>query len=621
MLFRGSVQSVGKSSIEKSFVDNLIERFSYRHGHFPSDGEVRSWERSIPILVSDLADAGLNNIELLIEFNLPFTSKRVDVVLAGQHKSSLKPLYVFVELKQWSIAQIVPNDTNLVEIPAYRNRPVLHPQAQVEDYAEYASNYLKILQGDVSMVHGLAYLHNAKNSDIETLRVRPESETGRLFTGQDRGELIKYFQSVFSDVEGASSADLLLSSAVGASTQLMKVAAEEIRNREMFVLLDEQRIAYQIVLNALEKSRHSDTKEVVIVTGGPGSGKSAIALQLLGELNRRGFTAFHVTGSKSFTSTLRKVAGKGSSSTKDLFKYFRDMAKATKNSVDVLLADEAHRVRETSTNRFTRPIDRTGKAQLEELIDCARVPVFLLDENQVVRPDEVGTIEAIRSMAEKKNLPVTEISLSAQFRCGGSRGYEDWVDDLLGFGSNHVRGWQPDDRFTVECFESPEALEEWVQIHSKYGDSSRMTAGFCWSWSEPSGETLVDDVIIGQWKRPWNAKTERALKNAPASSYWATDELGIGQVGCVYTAQGFEFDWNGVIIGPDLVWRNGKLVTIPANSRDPVIKKKSLSPSEADKLIRNTYKVLLTRGMKGTAIYAVDSELRKLLKTLVHPQK
>jgi hypothetical protein len=286
--------------------------------------------------------------------------------------------------------------------------------------------------------------------------------------------------------------------------------------------------------------------------------------------------------------------------------------------LDVLVCDEAHRIRQTSTSRFTKRDLRTDRPQVDELIAAARVPVFLLDEHQGVRPGEIGTVAAIRSHAEKLGLPVVQVDLDAQFRCGGSRQYERWVNRLLGLESGGPQAWTGDERFDVRLVESPSELEYALRAKLDVGFGARMTAGFCWPWSDPrKDDTLVPDVKIASWERPWNVKNDRYVGSAPPSALWSTADGGFEQVGCVYTAQGFEYDWNGVIIGPDLVVRDGKLVTRRTDSHDPEIRKRSVSDGEADRLIRNAYKVLLTRGMMGTYLYAVDNETQAFLRSLV----
>jgi hypothetical protein len=216
-------------------------------------------------------------------------------------------------------------------------------------------------------------------------------------------------------------------------------------------------------------------------------------------------------------------------------------------------------------------------------------------------------------------LRVHRISLDDQFRCGGSEAYVRWVQQLLGLLPGGAVQWDGDEAFSVDVVASPEEMEARLSVKAEQGFSARMTAGFCWPWSEPERDgQLVPDVVIGEWQRPWNVKGERAVGGAPPSALWATDPAGFGQVGCIYTAQGFEYDWNGVIFGPDLVWRTDRWIAVRSASKDPAFRSAGKVPEEEfDRLIRNVYKVLSTRGMMGTLLYSVDPETNRYLRSLV----
>ncbi|HET7311473.1 MAG TPA: DUF2075 domain-containing protein [Mycobacteriales bacterium] len=598
---------------------HLAEQYAYALGRRPADGEVRAWDRSLPVLADDLRDAGLADVEVLVEYQLPLSSKRVDVLLAGTHPHTGRPSYVLVELKQWSNAEPVEDADDLCYVDAYGRHPVLHPGEQVRRYCAFLADFSRALEDESDAIAGAAYLHNATEFGVSGLRSLPEDAFGRLFTRERRGEFHEFLRARLAPSSGAGMADILLSSAVAPSRQLLKVAATEVQTREQFTLLDQQQVAYRLVLTAVERARAANAKQVILVTGGPGSGKSVIALSVLGEAWRRGWSALHATGSKSFTETLRKVAGARSTRVKALFKYFNSFMTADPNGLDLLICDEAHRVRETSANRYTRAELRTGRPQVAELIDAARVPVFLLDEHQVVRPGETGTPELIRSVAGGLGIQVVEVSLDAQFRCGGSRTYEEWVLRLLGLDEGGPIAWEGDTYFEVRVADSPQELEGLLRLKASEEYGARITAGFCWPWSDPRSDgSLVDDVVIGSWSRPWNVKGDRAVGGAPPASLWATDPAGFGQVGCIYTAQGFEYDWNGVIMGADLVWRDDRWVVQRSASKDPGLR--GVADEDADRLLRNVYKVLLTRGMVGTVIHSVDPETQKFLASLLVAQ-
>ncbi len=562
-------------------------------------------------------DADLGNVEMLIEYQLPLTSRRADVVLAGVDRRTGGDAYVVVELKQWSQAELYEGSERLVVVEGM-HRELEHPLLQVQGYCDYISDFVASLRGNDAAVRGVAYLHNAIDLDVEDLFEFTTTERTRLFTKSRRGAFLEYLRDQFTTDQGSGAADRLLTSAARPSKQLMKLAASEIKDREQFNLLDEQRLAYEIVMHAVEKARRSDAKGVVVITGGPGSGKSVIALSLLGELNRQGYTALHATGSRSFTQTMRRHVGRGSPRVKDLFKYFNSFMDAQRNDIEVLICDEAHRIRETSANRYTSAAQRTGRSQIDELIAVARVPVFLLDEHQVVKPGEVGTVEAIKSHASSLGFRVHHVQLDDQFRCGGSRKYERWVLRLLGLETGSPEPWTGDDHFEVTLADSPWEMENILRGKLAEGYSARASAGYCWPWSNPGRDgRLVNDVRIGDWAMPWNVKGDRAVGAAPPSALWATMDGGFDQVGCVYTAQGFEYDWSGVIIGPDLIARQSRTITIREANKDPEFKKRSVTDLQYDRHIRNIYKVLLTRGMAGTVIYAVDPQTREFLAELI----
>lgn len=605
-----------------SLYHRLTEQFVHMHGYRPGPSEARSWERSIPALVGALNDAGLGGVEVMLEYALPLNSKRADAVLAGVHPTTGEPSYVIVELKQWSQAAPYDDDPALCEVDVYAH-PVLSPIEQVRRYCDYLVNFNGAVAEHPKRVSGVAYLHNATEFGVSGLREIELDDRGQLFTAETRGRFLEYLRSKLSDKHpGARAADQLQAGKTVPSKQLMAVAAQEVREREQFVLLDEQQVAYRMVLNAVRKAKRSNHKEVVVVTGGPGTGKSVIALSLLGELYREGVPALHATGSQSFTKTMRKVAGARKREVQDLFKYFNSFMTAEQNTLDVVICDEAHRIRETSANRYTSAAHRTGKPQIDELIDVARVPVFLLDEHQVVRPGEMGTVAEIKAAAERQGLTCSVVPLDSQFRCGGSDAFLRWVVRLLGLEPGGSVTWDPDDRMQLLVAESPQEMEAFLEERRAQGYGARMSAGYCWPWSpEPKpGDPLPPDVVIGDWTRPWNLRGERAISGAPPSALWATDPAGFGQIGCVYTAQGFEYDWSGVIIGPDLVWRADRWVTDRTKSKDPVFKK-STPDADVDRLIRNTYKVLLTRGMVGTVVYSTDPETREKLRELVGAER
>ncbi len=307
-LYRAPAALFRAQALDGSLVLTLTEQYVHQLSRRPSDGEIRSWERSLPVLAYDLNLAGLDDVEVLLEFQLPLTSKRADVVLCGVHPATGQPSYVVVELKQWSAATVLEDTADVCQVQGYGGEH-LHPGEQVRRYCGHLLDFLAALGPLDDPLAGVAYLHNATDLAVADLWDLPEDERGRLFTSQQRGAFQYYLRSRLAPARGADAADLLLGSAVRPSRQLLALAAEEVQHQEQFRLLEEQQVAYSLVLRALEQSRRGMTKEAVVVVGGPGSGKSVIALSLLGELSRQGRTVLHATGSSAFTQTLRRVAG------------------------------------------------------------------------------------------------------------------------------------------------------------------------------------------------------------------------------------------------------------------------------------------------------------------------
>ncbi|GAB3504390.1 DUF2075 domain-containing protein [Amycolatopsis cihanbeyliensis] len=607
----------------------LQEQARFALEHRAGTGEVNSWKRSLLVFLTDLVDAGLGHVEVLLEHQLPHSPKRVDAVLCGTHPRSDggEPSYVLVELKQWSAAEMVAADVVRVD---YYADPVLHPAEQVRSYCEYLVDSTPALAESPHAVHGVAYLHNARTSGVATLGQYRPSDLGQLFTADDKADLLKHLRSLL-DVRGErdaarKAADDFLSFRHGPTKPLLDLAAKEIEEREQFVLLDEQRVAFQVVNQAVRRARAARTQTVVVVLGGPGSGKSVIALSLMGSLSRQGREVHHATGSRAFTNTMRQISSRREKRLKNLFKFFNNYTTSEQRGLDVLLCDEAHRIRETSVTRFTGREQRArARPQVNELIDAAWVPVFLLDENQTVKPGEMGSLAEIREAAHALGCQVEVVPLEGQFRCGGSATFDDWVARLLGLDRRPPAPWSElasplDEEFTVSSAASPQALEHWLlEKQRQHEGTARVAAGFCWRWSNPvetpEGMALVRDVQIGDWQRPWNAKPGKRVPEAPESHYWASDERGFHQVGCIYTAQGFEYDWAGVIFGPDLVRRGDRWVPRREYSHDTDVKKAGELHFGA--LIRNTYKVLLTRGMRGVCVHSTDPETQEFLDSMV----
>ena len=526
---------------------------------------------------------------------------------------------VIVELKQWEKTESGDGD-KVVTFVGQRERDVLHPSVQVGNYRQYLSDQLVALhEGETSIrLSACSYLHNyslEKEDPLFEEKFKAVVAKNPVFSKDDVDKLVEYLNGLIPVGDNGSVIDEVVQSKAKPSKKLLDEIHRVVKEDSRYVLLDEQIIAYNRIVAEVKRSAKTGEKAAVIIRGGPGTGKSVIALNVMGELSRLGHNTHYVTGSKAFTETIRKILGTRGA---QQVKYFNSYMAVEAGSIDVMVCDEAHRIRKTSNNRFTKKDKRSKRSQLEELFEASKVAVFFIDDRQIVRPDEIGSSKLIAEFAQAQGIRLYECDLTAQFRCNGSDAFINWVNHTLGVEVTANPFWEASNPYEFKIFSSPEELEKAIHAKAEEKATALMSAGFCWKWSDPdSSGNLLDDVVIGDWKRPWDAKPDagKLAKGIPTASLWAHDPNGIGQVGCVYTAQGFEFDYIGVIIGKDLVYRSDQgWVGVKEESCDSMVKR---SKDKFVDLVKNTYRVLLTRGMKGCYVYFMDEETRKFFESRI----
>nr|WP_206442086.1 DUF2075 domain-containing protein [Streptomyces boncukensis] len=627
--------------------EQLIHEHFRREGAEARQGDIASWNNSIPVVVKALLDCGLDTVEVQVEVDLPHTNSAVDLVLCGRHPGTGTDSYLAVELKQVRHATVDPLCPIAVDLGFGDGKNKLHPVRQVQSYCEYMLRYLPHLRENERQLMGVVLLHNARDPDVEELFGLPETDHGFLYTLDDLDRFRRVLTSMFAAASGKRAASALEQARQDPLPKVTDVARQRSVVGGGLVLLDEQHVAVDRITRHLEKTAHftgydvglfydadaahssasaPGAKRVYILRGGPGSGKSAVALEVQRALGLKGREAVLASGSHAYTETLREImvstARRGQIAEKRrtavrLYRYFNSFSETPQDSIEVLICDEAHRMRRSSTHRWTpKEVRDDDRPQATEVIRAARVPIFLLDDHQSIRPDEVGTATYLKELAERMGCKVEVTDLEGTFRAGGSKRFQRWVQQLLGLDATDPVAWRPDGRMTLTVADSPQQMEQFIRERHLAGFTARITAGFCWPWSNPDGERLIDDVQIGDWRRPWNVKPQHSVPGAPKSDFWSTDRRGVDQIGCVYTAQSFEYDWNGVIIGPDLLFRNGKFTVDRTASRDPSFRS-TIDDAVVTRCILNAYHVLLTRGAVGTVVYAVDPATHNELRRLV----
>jgi len=617
-LYAGSSQQFIEDTFQNQIAEKLRLAFFEYYRYHPSPGEINSWRNSLRAISQVFQYANLLDHGVVLEYQLPLSSRRLDCLICGRDSNKVYNA-VIIELKQWEKCQDADGENEVTTWVAGARRELLHPSVQVEGYKTYLeSTHTAFYEGHNPVVlNACAYLHNY-NYYSEDVLFSPKFDAPRsrcpLFTADDVPKLKEHLVSKLAKGEGIEVLKRVEGSRYRPSKKLMDYVKKMIQGNPEYVLLDEQQVVYDKILAMARQGFHDKQKTVIIVKGGPGTGKSLIAINLMAALSGEGYNTQYATGSRSFTETLRKRVGSYGGIQ---FRYFNSYSHADRDAVDVLLADESHRIRETSVSRYTRKEDRTGLPQIEELIKAAKAGVFFIDDYQIVRPGEIGSAKYIKENAEKMGCKVLEYELEVQFRCNGSDAFVNWINNTLGIERTANVIWEREEEFDFRIFESPDALEAAIREKVKQGNTGRVMAGYCWHWSMPDSEgNLNDDVVIGDYRRPWDARPEarKLARGIPKATLWADDPNGINQVGCVYNAQGFEFDYAGVIMGPDLRYNfdNQAWEGHPENSHDAVVKR---SKERFADLTKNTYRVLFSRGMKGCFAYFMDKETERFFKS------
>ena len=588
--------------------EKLRAEYVAQLGHRPGAAEFASWQNSLMALSMVIGQAELTDHGVILEYQLGNTSRRLDAMLTG-HASTSAENAVVIELKQWGETATSNADGCVETRVGGRLRPVPHPSVQVGQYQQWLlDNHTVFYEDDVALA-GVSFLHNLLYDPAEELFAPKHADylaTNPLFTGDQADVLAGFLNERLSEGDGISIMEKVLDSRYNPSKKLLDHTAAMVAGQKEFILLDEQFVVFESVLAAAREGLKHDSKQVILVKGGPGTGKSVIALHLVGRLAKAGFNAQHATGSKAFTENMRRIVG---SRARAQFAYFNQFGQFPRNEIDVLILDEAHRLRKTSANRFQPKAQRTDLAQVDELVRSAKTSVFFIDDLQAVRPDEVGNSNLILEAAFRNDAEIQEFELETQFRCAGSKGFVSWVDNTLGLDETANPIWEGSEGFDFQIVDSVVQLDAMIRSKADEGHTARLVAGFCWPWSNPLDDgSLVPDVKVGAWQMPWNARPDagRLADGIPKADFWASNPGGINQVGCIYTAQGFEFDYVGVIFGTDLRWdpASEAWVADPGSSHDSVVK--HAKGDEFLDLVKRTYRVLLTRGMKGCYVYFED---------------
>lgn len=575
-----------------------------------SPSEVNSWNNSLHFMKDVLEDSYFDiNCQVAIEYNIPQTSKRVDFMIMGNNGYS--DHVVIVELKQWAKVNKVDDSCDhsiMSDLKAHE--PVAHPSYQAYSYKCLILDYCDDEHINKQTVKPCAYLHNlgeAYRPVIEDNLYNEWTSEAPVFLQQDVLKMRNFIKQYIK--LKANDGSLLYKIEEGRlrpTKSLQDALDSMLCGNEEFHMIDEQVVAYDKIMKAIKESHRDGNKHVIIITGGPGTGKSVLAINVLARcIIDLKLNASYITKNMAPRKCYARLLAKGNAKKMiNLQKAIQSpwcLPNTINNGLDVGIYDEAHRMQK-------KPYQYQGNDMLDDAIKAARVSVFFVDDDQRITVNDKYDVDTIIEYAKRQGAIVHKpYELVSQFRCDGSDGYISFINNLLEIKQTANTLFEFN-KLDVRIFDDPNELRNELRKKNEINNKSRMIAGYCYDWNVKNGRGEWDIELPNNFKAKWNLEKD---------DYWAVNPNSFEEIGCIHTCQGMEFDYVGVFIGKDLYYEDGHIKTnrtaISKDDKTSGIRLNSTSDEEADKLIRRTYKVLLTRGLKGCFIYCEDDALRTYL--------
>jgi len=594
-------------------VDKLVASLNAKHVPGTSPSHIRSYQNSLRFMDTVLRDPGIpEDAGVAIEYVIPSSAKRVDFIISG--KGPAGTAAVLVELKQWSDAQLTGKDA-VVSIPDNhgRRKDAEHPSYQAWSYAALLEDFNESVRANHIALKPCAYLHNYAPDNVITNSFYAEhTSKAPVFLKHDAQKLQNFIKTFVSRGDAGETIYIIENGRIRPSKSLADCLSSMLKGNREFVMIDDQKLVYETALDLLNKK----PKQVLIVEGGPGTGKSVVAVNLLVAVTAKQLNVHYVTKNAAPRDVYAaKLSGQlAKTRISNMFRGSGKYTDCAKDTFDMLVVDEAHRL-----NAKSGMMQNLGENQVKELINSAKCSVFFLDEDQKVTLKDIGDKEEIEKWARHFKAEVHHMQLSSQFRCNGSHGYLAWLDNTLQkrpTANTMLSGKDYDFRVVDSATE----LKNFIFKRNSASNKARLVAGYCWDWASKWDASKTDiNIPEENFAMKWNL--------AGDGNMWIIKPEAVSEVGCIHTCQGLELDYVGVIVGPDLIYRDGRIKTdhtkrARSDSSVKGFKGKLAANAEAarqemDALIKNTYKTLMTRGTKGCYVYFTDKETAAYFKSVL----
>lgn len=595
--------------------DKIEEEFKEKMGYRPSPSEKDSWEKSMRFMDTVIMDSQIpDNAGIAIEFRIPYTSKRVDFIISGRDDED-RNTAVIVELKQWEKAEIVSGKDAIVR--TYLGgaiREVSHPSYQAWSYATHIEDYNENVQNKEVLIKPCAYLHNYQKQEPDAI-TSPiydyYTEKAPAFTKHDGPILSDFIRKSIRKGDDGETLLLIENGKLRPSKSLQDALLNMLQGNEEFIMIDDQKVVFEDAVKSARDSKVDEKKRVLVVIGGPGTGKSVVAINLLVRLINEDMLCCYVSKNAAPRNVYAaKLSGEiRKTRINNLFTGSGSFIDVERNYFDALIVDESHRLNEKSGL-----FGNMGENQIKEIIEAAKFSIFFIDESQRIHINDIGSVEEILRWAGELGAEAEILELQSQFRCNGSDGYIAWLDDVL-----EIRRTANDLGFDLDydfqIFDDINEMRQRIEEKNRINNKARILAGYCWNWESKKNPKAYDLSLPDQdFYMQWNFIN---------SVTYAIDPDSVNQVGCIHTSQGLEFDYVGIIIGDDLRYEDGIITDFTKRAKTDkslkgiktiASKNRERADQIADEIIKNTYRTLLTRGQKGCYVYCTDDNLREYLK-------